>query len=101
MTDTTPLTGSTPSPELRSVTDVPLATPPPPLEHKSDDTIRREDIEAKLRELQGEVTEVGRSVGNYAIAVGVFAAFGVVALAFRFGKRRERKRTTIVEVRRV
>jgi hypothetical protein len=101
MTETPPLTGTMPEPELRSVTEVPPAIPTLPTDHKGGDTIRREDIEAKLRELHGEVVEVGRSVGNYAIALGVFAAVGVVALAFRLGKRRERKRTTIVEVRRV
>ena len=63
--------------------------------------VSRDDIEAKLRELRGEVDAVGqssRSVGGV-VVVGVI----VVALAATYflGKRKGRRKTTVVEVRRV
>ena len=63
--------------------------------------IGREDLEAKLRELQGNVDETKESAIATAIAIGAVVAVGVVAVAFMFGRRRGRKRTTVVEVRRI
>ncbi len=63
--------------------------------------ITRGDIEAKLKEMQGEVQETAEAakVPLMAIAGGV-VAFIVVA-AFLLGKRRGRRRSTVVEIRRV
>jgi hypothetical protein len=63
--------------------------------------VTRDDIEAKLRELQGDVDEVGQNVKQYAVLAGAVVAVAVVALAFTMGKRRGKKKRTIVEVRRV
>jgi hypothetical protein len=63
--------------------------------------IRRDDLEAKLRELQGDVEETTRSATSTLITVGAVVAVGVVAVAFMLGKRRGRRRRTIVEVRRI
>jgi hypothetical protein len=63
--------------------------------------IGRSDLEAKLRELQGNVDETKESALATAIAVGAVVAVGVVAVAFMFGRRRGRRRTTVVEVRRI
>lgn len=63
--------------------------------------ISRDDLEAKLREFQGEVDETKDSALQTAIAVGAVVAVGVIAVAFLLGRRRGRKRTTIVEVRRI
>lgn len=63
--------------------------------------IDRDDLEAKLRELQGGVTETKESVMATAVAVGAVVAVGVVAVAFLLGRRRGRRRTTVVEVRRI
>jgi hypothetical protein len=63
--------------------------------------ITRDDLEAKLRELQGEVDETKESVLSTAIAVGAVVVVGVVAVAFLLGRRRGRRRTTVVEVRRI
>jgi hypothetical protein len=68
---------------------------------RGDRTITRADIEAKLRELQGEAGDVTRVVGRYGILLGTVVAIAAVTLAFRAGKRRERRLTTVVEVRRV
>ena len=64
-------------------------------------TITRGDIEAKLRELHGEAETTGNNVKHYAIAAGAVVAVAVVALAFTFGKRKGKRKTTVVEVRRV
>ncbi len=63
--------------------------------------IGRDDLEAKLRELQGGVEETKESVLSTAITVGAVVLVGVVAVAFLMGRRRGRKRTTVVEVRRI
>ena len=63
-------------------------------------TISRDDIEAKLRELQGEVEIIGEEAKSYALTVGIALTVGVIAIAFVFGRRRGRRNRTIVEVRR-
>jgi hypothetical protein len=64
-------------------------------------TVTRADIEAKLRALQGDVVDVGQSTKQYAIAAGAAVAVAVVAAAFLLGRRKGKKKTTVVEVRRV
>ena len=78
-------------------------TPPTATQQVSDGTkkITRADIEAKLRDIQGEVQDAGRAGAQVAIVAGAAVAVGVVALVFWMGKRKGRKRTTVVEVRRV
>jgi len=63
--------------------------------------ITRGDIESKLREMQGEVQETTEAakVPLLAIAGGVVA--GIVVAAFLLGKRRGRRKSTVVEIRRV
>lgn len=63
--------------------------------------VTRGDIESKLRELRGEVDSAGQSAKPYVLLAGGVAAVAVVALAFTLGKRRGKKKRTVVEVRRV
>lgn len=63
--------------------------------------ISRDDIEAKLRELRGEVDGVGERAKGGAVIVGAVAAVAVLATVYLLGRRRGKKRTTVVEVRRV
>jgi len=63
--------------------------------------VSRADIEAKLRELQGEATTTGENVRTYALVGGAVVAVAVVGVAFWLGKRRGKRKTTVVEVRRV
>jgi hypothetical protein len=63
--------------------------------------IRRSDLEAKMRELQGEVTETREAATNTLVTVGAVVAVGVIAVAFLLGRRKGRKRMTVVEVRRI
>ena len=63
--------------------------------------VSRADIEAKLREIKGEVDETADSAKPIALAVGIAAAVAIVALAYVMGRRKGRKRSTVVEIRRV
>ena len=63
--------------------------------------ITRDDIEAKFREVQGEVDEVGEAARSGLIVAGVVVAIAVAAAAFYFGRRRGRMAKTVVEIRRV
>ena len=63
--------------------------------------ITRGDLEAKLREIKGEVDETTEQAKPIALAVGVVVVVAVVGLAFALGKRKGRKRSTVVEIRRV
>jgi len=63
--------------------------------------IGRGDIERKLRELQGGVTDTKEAATTTLITVGAVVAVGVIAVAFLLGRRKGKKRTTVVEVRRI
>lgn len=63
--------------------------------------ITRDDLEAKFRELTGEVggqVEAARPQMLTVAAAGVLLA---VVLAYLLGRRSGRKRSTVVEIRRV
>jgi hypothetical protein len=64
-------------------------------------TITRGDIEAKLEELRGSVEPVADQAKGAAIAVGAAVVVGLVLTAYVFGRRRGRKRQTVVEIKRV
>jgi hypothetical protein len=66
-----------------------------------DRKITRDDIESKLRELQGEVTERAEATRVPAIAVAVGVVFVAIAAAYVFGRRKGRRRQTIFEIRRI
>ena len=63
--------------------------------------IERSDIEAKFRELQGDVQDTADEAKSYAFAVAAVVVVGLAAAAFVLGRRRGRKRSTIVEIRRI
>jgi 1-aminocyclopropane-1-carboxylate deaminase/D-cysteine desulfhydrase-like pyridoxal-dependent ACC family enzyme len=63
--------------------------------------IRRQDLEAKIRELHGEVEETRQSAATTLVTVGAVIAVGLVAVAYLIGRRKGRKRTTVVEVHRL
>ena len=63
--------------------------------------ITRADIEAKFRQIQGDVetgVESGRDIGKIGMIVGAVVAVGVIYL---LGRRHGRKKRTIVEIKRV
>ena len=63
--------------------------------------ISRDDIENKLEELRGGVDQGVDQARNIGMIVGVVAVGVIVVGAFLFGRRRGKKRQTIVEIRRV
>lgn len=65
------------------------------------ETITRDDIESKLREIRGEVQDVGNASKSYALAAGALVLTAVVAGAYLLGRRKGKKRNTVVEIRRV
>ena len=63
--------------------------------------VSRTDIEAKLRELQGDVNQQAESARSTVATIGAGVAVVLVLAVFLLGKRRGRKNTTVVEVRRL
>ncbi len=63
--------------------------------------VTRDDIEAKLRELRGEVDAVGEASRSIVGVVVVGVVVAVIAATYLLGKRKGRRKTTVVEVRRV
>jgi hypothetical protein len=63
--------------------------------------ITRGDIEAKLREMRGEVEQTAEAAKAPIMAIAGGVAAAVVVLAFLLGKRRGRRKSTVVEIRRV
>ena len=63
--------------------------------------VTRDDIEAKLRQIRGEVDSTAKAALPIGLAVGAAAVAVVVGMAYLMGRRRGRKRATVVEIRRV
>jgi hypothetical protein len=63
--------------------------------------ITRDDIEARFRELNGEVGSEVEAARPQLLTVGAAIAVAVIAIAFLAGRRRGRKRSAVVEVRRL
>lgn len=65
------------------------------------DRVTRDDLEQKLREIKGEVDTTATAAKPVGLAVGVAVALAVVGVVYLLGRRSSKKKTTIVEVRRV
>jgi hypothetical protein len=63
--------------------------------------ITRDDIESKLRELQGDVTDRVVASKQKIIMIAAGAGTAVLLLTYLIGRRAGRKKTTVVEIRRV
>lgn len=63
--------------------------------------ITRDDLEAKFRELNGEVADLEERNKNTALIVGVAVGVAIVVGAYLLGRRRGRKARPVVEIRRV
>jgi hypothetical protein len=63
--------------------------------------ITRDDIEAKLRELRGDVDDRVEEVKAPVTAIAIGIAVVTVAAAYWFGRRRGRKRQMVLEIRRI
>jgi hypothetical protein len=67
----------------------------------TDGKITRDDLEAKLRELKDDVDETAESAKSYVAAAAVAVGLLVFAIAFAAGKKRGRRKSTVVEIRRI
>ncbi len=67
----------------------------------STSRVNRSDIEAKLREIRGEVDTTTTAAKPTGIAIAVVAAAALVGAAYLLGRRKGKKRSTVVEIRRV
>jgi hypothetical protein len=66
-----------------------------------EDKITRDQLEAKFREMTGGVAEEVDDVRSQAMAIGLAVVVASVAIVYLIGRRRGRRRSTIVEVRRI
>ncbi len=63
--------------------------------------VTRGDIEAKLAEIHHAVGEQAEGARGRLIPAGIAAVILLLLVAYLLGRRRGRKKTTIVEIRRV
>jgi hypothetical protein len=63
--------------------------------------ITRSDLESKFRELSGEVEGAKQSAQSYAVAAGAVVVVVAVGIAYFLGKRKGRKKSAVVEIRRL
>jgi hypothetical protein len=66
-----------------------------------DRKITRDDIEAKLRDLQGDVSQRAEAAKVPAIAIAVGVAVVTIAAAYFLGRRKGKRRQTVLEIRRI
>ena len=66
-----------------------------------DRPITPDDIRAKLRDLSGPVGDGVQQAKSTALAAAVAVGAVLVIGAYVFGRRKGRKRSTIVEIRRI
>jgi LPXTG-motif cell wall-anchored protein len=63
--------------------------------------ITREDIETKLRQLKGDTEEVAQSQKTNGIIVAALGGVLIIALAYFLGRRKGKKKSAFVEIRRL
>ena len=63
--------------------------------------ITRADLEAKLRDISGDVSDTVEAARGIGIAVAVGAGVLLVVSAYWLGRRKGRKRKTVLEIRRI
>jgi LPXTG-motif cell wall-anchored protein len=63
--------------------------------------VTKADIEAKLREIRGEVDQTAEKATTLLITAGTAAAVLLLGVAYLLGRRKGKKKTTVVEIRRI
>lgn len=63
--------------------------------------ITRDDLEARFRALQGGVVDKAESARSQLLKAGVGAAVVALVIAYLLGRRKGRRKTTLVEIRRL
>ncbi len=65
------------------------------------DRVTRADIEAKFGELQGDVESAGEAAKGMGLVIAGVVAVVVIGVVFMLGKRKGKRQTTTIEIRRV
>ncbi len=73
----------------------------PPETDQPSREVRRSDIEAKLREIKGEVDTTATAAKPAAMTVAAVAVVALLGAAYLLGRRKGKKKSTVVEIRRV
>ena len=68
---------------------------------QAEDRVSTQDIETKLRQIRGQFERTTESARSGIVAAGVVGAVVLVTVAYVLGRRRGRRRSTVVEIRRV
>jgi hypothetical protein len=69
--------------------------------HGQRGRITREDIEAKLRDITGDVSDTVDAARGIGVAVAVGAGVLLVVTAYWLGRRKGKRRRTVLEIRRI
>jgi len=70
-------------------------------DRKAGKKVTRADLEAKLTEIDAELSDTGEAIKPTAMAFGIGAIVLILILVFVLGRRKGKLATTIVEVRRI
>jgi hypothetical protein len=76
-------------------------TKPATNSHGQRGPITRDDLETKIRELTGDVSSTVETARGIGVAVAVGAGVLFVVTAYWLGRRKGRKRKTVLEIRRI
>jgi Lamp2-like protein len=68
---------------------------------KHERPVTKADIEAKLREIKGDVDEDVAEAKPIVEMVAIGGVILLILLAYLLGRRKGKKKTTVVEIRRV
>ena len=79
----------------------PRTSPPTPAGSGPGGRIEISDIQGKLEEIRGDTTETAERAKPVAVIGAVAGAVVLVAVAFYLGRRRGRRKSTWVEIRRL
>jgi LPXTG-motif cell wall-anchored protein len=63
--------------------------------------VTKADIEAKLREIRGEVDQTAEKATTALTIAGTAAVVVIITVAYLLGRRKGKKKTTVVEIRRI
>ena len=67
----------------------------------TDRRITRDDLEAKFREIKGDVDQRAKAAKDTAMPFAIAGGLLVMFLVYVIGKRVGKKKSTIVEIRRI
>ena len=67
----------------------------------TDRKITRDDLEAKFREIKGGVDQRAKAAKDTAMPFAIFGGIVLLLLVYLIGKRVGKKKSTIVEIRRI